>query len=496
VTENATRVAGGFCLTDEQQRVVASQARRLAIEAGAGAAKTSTLVAYAQARPKEQMLYLAFNRSIAEDAKGRMPPNVHCRTMHSLAWRKACELFGDSDAAIAKVGNVYPSAAARAVGCTPLVATGALAAIQAWAGSDDDELGEHHLPPAVVQRTQDPESLMQAAQALRGRMLDAGDASVLMPHDVYLKLFQLDRPQLSRYATLLTDEAQDTSASTFALLRDQRARLVLVGDSAQAIYTYRGTTDALRLLDADERLPLTRSFRFGEGVATMANALLFAYRTGHRHRLVGAGNPRQTALTFDLAQPHAVLARTNAALFDAAVQALHMNRRYHFVGGVEAYRFDKLVDAFHLWVGELNQVRDPYLRSFRSFQELEELAESADERELKRLAATVLAYQRDVPALVDRICSMHVDLEARRRKEFGGIYFSTAHRSKGLEFERVWLADDYQRLMNRGNEVAVDDVEPQEINVLYVALTRTRAAVRLNDDFSDWLRHRGVIHAA
>jgi hypothetical protein len=478
-------------LTDEQSRVVASKAHRLVVEAGAGAAKTTTLSAYAQARPSESLLYIAFNRAIAEEAKTRMPANVKAQTMHSMAWRKARELFGDG--AMDKVGNTYPSTVARCLACSPLVATGALGAVQTWCGSADDELDEGHLPVEIVERTQDPEAMMRAARALWRRMLDPSDRAVLLPHDAYLKLYQLDRPQL-RYTRVLCDEAQDLSPSTFELLRDQRAAVVLVGDSAQAIYGFRGTTDALRRLQADERLPLSRSFRFGEGVAAMANALLFAYKPGHRLKLVGGGQPRQTALRFDLAESHAIIARTNASLFDAAVQALHMNRPYHFIGGVQGYKFDRLLDCYHLWAADTKAIRDPYVRSFRTFAEMEEMAEAADDKELKRLVRVVLDYQRDVPTLVERICAKHVALATGEcAKSFNGLTFCTAHKSKGLEFERIWLADDYLRLMERGQELPVEDVDPQEINVLYVALTRARAAVRLNEAFEEWLRYRGVV---
>lgn len=478
-------------LTDEQERIVNSSAHRLAVEAGAGAAKTTTLVAYAEARPAESVLYVAFNRSIAEEARSRMPSHVKCQTMHSMAWRKACELFGER--ARDRVGKTYPSTVARTLGCTPLLGTGALAAVQAWCGSDDDELGDQHLPLEIVQRTQDPEGLLSAARTLWVRMLDPHEPAVRMIHDGYLKLLQLDGPQLRRYETILCDEAQDLSSSTFALLQQQRARLVLVGDSAQAIYGFRGTTDALKRLRADERLPLTRSFRFGQGVATMANALLFAYKPGHRHALVGVGEPRQSALRFDTAEPHAIIARTNAALFDAAVQALHTRRPYHFVGGLEGYAFEKVRDCYHLWVGDAGMIRDPYLRSFRSFQELEELAEASDDKELKRLAKVVLDYQRQIPELVDRIRASHVELDGGAVRAFRGLTFCTAHKSKGLEFERVWLVDDFQRLMDRGAELEVDAVDQQEINVQYVALTRTRAAVRLNEGFEEWLRYRQVV---
>ena len=35
------------------------------------------------------------------------------------------------------------------------------------------------------------------------------------------------------------------------------------------------------------------------------------------------------------------------------------------------------------------------------------------------------------------------------------------------------------------------DVEPEEINILYVALTRAKAAIRIGDGFREWLdQHR------
>ncbi len=88
--------------TEEQFRIVASQARGLVVEAGAGAAKTTTLGLYAGARPRTRILYLAFNKSIQLEAAARMPANVTCRTTHSIAWRKAVELFGKEAAQIVR----------------------------------------------------------------------------------------------------------------------------------------------------------------------------------------------------------------------------------------------------------------------------------------------------------------------------------------------------------------------------------------------------------
>ena len=151
-------------LTSEQQRIVSSAATRLAVQAGAGAAKTTTLCAYAQARPECRVLYVAFNKAIQLEAATRMPANVSARTTHSLAYRKARDLFGDR--AGERIGSTYPSAVSRAFGCTPLAATAALQAIQKWCGSLEAELGSEHLPVEVASRLAESAAVVEYLAAL------------------------------------------------------------------------------------------------------------------------------------------------------------------------------------------------------------------------------------------------------------------------------------------------------------------------------------------
>lgn len=68
-------------LTEQQLAVVSSGSKALKVVAFAGAGKTSTLRAYAQARPEQRILYLAFNRAIAREATGRFTSNVT-----SISW--------------------------------------------------------------------------------------------------------------------------------------------------------------------------------------------------------------------------------------------------------------------------------------------------------------------------------------------------------------------------------------------------------------------------
>jgi len=65
----------------------------LRIDAYAGAGKTTTLRLLASST-NGRGLYLAFNRSIAEHARGKFPTQVACATSHSLAFRAIARSFG------------------------------------------------------------------------------------------------------------------------------------------------------------------------------------------------------------------------------------------------------------------------------------------------------------------------------------------------------------------------------------------------------------------
>ena len=151
---------------------------------------------------------------------------------------------------------------------------------------------------------------------------------------------------------------------------------------------------------------------------------------------------------------------------------------------------EKLLDAYHLWAGSGGLVRDPYLRSFGSFEDLQQLAEDAADPELRHLVRVVEDYGGRVPALVEQIRSRHVALDKAAWSDFDGVFFSTAHKAKGLEFDQVWLADDFMRFFEDGKELTAEEVEQADVNLLYVALTRAKESIRLSAGFDEWLTYR------
>ena len=49
------------------------------------------------------------------------------------------------------------------------------------------------------------------------------------------------------------------------------------------------------------------------------------------------------------------------------------------------------------------------------------------------------------------------------------------------------------RFFEDGRELEPDEVSQEEVNILYVALTRARAAIKLSEAFEEWLLHKRLM---
>ena len=279
---------------------------------------------------------------------------------------------------------------------------------------------------------------------------------------------------------VLVDEAQDLNPVANAVLQAQNSPLVYVGDSAQSIYAFRGATDCLDSFEAEETLQLTRSFRFGSSIASLANSLLATYKEKPL-TLVGLAEadligPVQTDL------PYAVIARTNAGAFAAAATAVNQGSSIHFVGGPAAYGFGRIKQVQHLVAGELNKVTDPFLRIMGSLESLREYAELVKDGELKSICRVVEEHGATIPHLLEMFEQHSVQTPSQESGAIEAVYpadvfISTGHRAKGLEFMQVKVADDFPSLMRKGKLIPKAEVDLQEIHLLYVALTRAAMVV-------------------
>ena len=124
----------------------------------------------------------------------------------------------------------------------------------------------------------------------------------------------------------------------------------------------------------------------------------------------------------------------------------------------------------------------PSLARFRSWDELLEEADEARDPELRFLVQIIVHYGRALPGLVADLRRRAVPHPAAAER-----VLATAHKAKGLEWPRVRLADDFPSLEELdaldqdGLPYLTPEERDQELHLLYVAVTRARQQLELNE---------------
>ncbi|TJZ51065.1 ATP-dependent helicase [Streptomyces piniterrae] len=464
----------------------------LVIQAGAGTGKTTTLamLAHEAQRQRRQGRYIAFNRAIARDATRTFPTEVACGTAHALAytavgrryaarmnaprqsgWRTGAAL-GIEDGTSVRVGT-------RNVNNKALSYT-ALRTVTRFCQSADREIARHHVPPlrgaeAEPLHEQLAGLVLPYARKAWADLQHPDRGVVRFEHDHYLKMWALREPIIPG-DFLLLDEAQDTNPvveQVFAAQRDH-AQLVLVGDSAQAIYGWRGARDVMTGFDG-RQLSLSRSFRFGPALAAEANRWLTII--GAPIRLTGS--PLLETELSTVREPQAILCRSNVGAMVEVIRQLEADRRVALAGGGEA--LSALARAAHdLDAGR--RTSHPELMLFETWAELREYAEF-DPAGRDLLPLVELVDEHGTQALLRALARLSPE-------ETAEVTVSTAHRAKGREWESVRIADDFtgpDDLDEHGEDGAPlpGPIDIDEARLAYVAVTRARS--RLDIGGLSWI---------
>lgn len=460
--------------TPEQQAVIDWQGKQLVVNAFAGTGKTSTLVKYAQAHPELSMLYVAFNRSVREEAEQKFPRNVVCKTSHQLAWVNHGRHFKDRIRASLRLIDV-----AHAIESDNWILIRAVQdTLKNFMASADTAISMQNTPFRAGMKPEGiahPDDVVSLSQRLWARMTDLTD-TLPVTHDAYLKLYQLSQPDLSRrFDVILFDEAQDANPVTHDIVFRHTGKLVMVGDAHQQIYRFRGAVDALnapQLANAD-RLWLTHSFRFGKCVAAAANALLAM--DGEQHQVVGRGGDDELLPALPSRRPshRAVLSRTIAGVITSALEASSRKEKIYWVNGIDAYRTEELINLHWFSLNEKEKMSTQQLsREYKDYQEYQRIAEASGDEEML-LSKKIIDKFYPLPKKIDVMRQRTVTEEAQ-----AAVTVTTAHRAKGLEWPIVELNEDFPDIL----DPAMDkQLRRDEINLLYVAATRASKTLIAND---------------
>jgi F-box protein 18 (helicase) len=162
-----------------------------------------------------------------------------------------------------------------------------------------------------------------------------------------------------------------------------------------------------------------------------------------------------------------------------------------FVGGMDSYPWNKMNQVYALKQNQRSSITDPFIRQFESFAKFKEFVQSSQDAEYGVVVKLVERYDAQCPQLIAQLQDRLVPSE----KGHCAI-LTTAHKSKGLEFDNVKLGDDFIDLNENLEALSgqpLEDSLVEELNILYVAISRARRSLEIPSKLKRFLASRGCL---
>jgi superfamily I DNA/RNA helicase len=466
-----------FQNTPEQDAIVqmaVESTENFAVIARAGAAKTSTLILIAEALPSTDILCLAFNKAIAQEMTERLPSNCESKTLHSLgykAWwgfiRKKMTLQQNKMYQILKKINgrlqdkeeqdemfelfsetLQIISEAKNAGYLPQKYKGHGRSLVDSAEFYDGLAME----PTRLQVAAIDEALNRSFELAFEGELDFDD----MIYCPAICSVSWPAPSLT-----LIDEAQDLSPINHHVLKKlvKNRRIIAVGDPCQAIYGFRGAlADSMKQMISRfsmHTLYLTISFRCSRKVTQNAHWLAPDMRSPE-WAVEGEVSRPITWETSMLQDGDAILCRNNAPLFRMAFILLEQDRLPEVAGRDIAKPLIKVMD----------KLGAPEMPAHGALEQLARWEKKQLDRAREGARGGIHDKAECIRILLSKGDTLGGAIQYLNHlmQRDGRIYLMTIHKSKGLEFDRVFFLDSFLCRIERD----------QDANLKYVAETRAK----------------------
>jgi superfamily I DNA/RNA helicase len=459
----------------------------LIVEAVAGASKTTVGVeSLYYATRYQKIAFVAFNRSIAQDFKTRVPEGVHASTYHALGLKSIMQARGNEvkveETKNFKLFNQFTDSLAEAFKST---ATDYRSEILRLVG----------LAKNVMLDVTGTESFRNLADEYGIDIGDDNESGLVL--DLTYKVYKASvednatidfddmihwcatgRVEPLAFDFVVNDESQDANPARIAmLLRMLRngGRSMVVGDRKQAIYQWAGSSegamDIIKHATNARELPLSITYRCPASHVKLAQELVpqIQARPNAPEGIIGYLKPWQ--LTNFLRDGDMVMCRTNAPLVRPAFEMLAQGKKAIIVGRDIGSNMVNLIDR----IAKKNSISDTNAM-------LDELTKYID-MQVYRLEKTgklgKAAMLRDQLETIEAIADGCPTVGSVNRKitdifsdDKVGVRFASVHRSKGLEAERTVILrpELMPHPMAQG-----DQAMESEFNVKYVSLTRSKS---------------------
>lgn len=464
------------------------------VEAVAGSGKTTTIVQACERIEDSSVLFLAFNKAIAEELKERLPEDVKAATFHSVGFgailneakrtNKRVKVEGnklrilvdemlDADVIDISEAKSYGALAVRLVGLAKNNGIGingtAIRDVDAWR----DIIDHHNIEVEDPTGEADEDGLIDFSI----RLFEASNKrNDIIDFDDMLYVPIRDNLVFQRYDFVFVDEAQDTNLIQRKVLHKllkPHGRLIAVGDPHQAIYGFRGAdADALDLIASEFnaiRLPLSISYRCPKEVVKAAQAYVSHIQASET--AIEGKVESVTQFRLDtLSDNDAILSRTTAPIISLAYKLIGRGVGARVLGReigqglITLIKKMKARDLNHLQTkleGYLSRETEKYLAKKR-----EDMAQGVEDK-VQSIYAAIDALDEESQSIDGLIRRIEYIFDPSRK----GVTLSTVHKAKGQEWNRVFILDR----QNMPSKWARQEWQMnQETNLIYVAYTRAK----------------------
>ena len=465
------------------------------VEAVAGSGKSTTIVE-AMNLVQGASIFLAFNKSIADELKAR---GVNARTFHSLCFgavlramkvdqpdqdklfkllREHVSADNEDDNSITDYERrIYGPFAMRLVGLAKQQGVGFLTP-----NTDDtwyDICAHHDIEP------ESEDANIHRGIEIAKLLLHWSNTDHRIDFDDMLYIAVRDRLSLPKFDFVFVDEAQDTNMIQREILRmimKPGARMVAVGDPAQAIYGFRGADARSLSLIASEfnaqRLPLSISYRCAQSVVNYAKQWV-----NHIEAREGApeGQVNERGWDWspeDFSPNDLVVCRTTAPLISLAFKCIRFNVPVQVMGRDIGQGLKALIKKMNA------RTLDALVVKLEAYQEREVAAALKEENERK--AEQVRDKVGSLLFLIEALNEDNRTLEGLDRgidylfkDRNNSVKLATIHKSKGLEADTVWWLN---RSACPAKWARQEWQKQEEVHLCYVAATRAKSVLNLIEE--------------
>ena len=468
------------------------------VNAVAGSGKTTTIVECANLVGNSGMsvLFLAFNKSIVNELRSRLPMSVDCKTLHSHGFRalmkavKTGRINTDDkkwlnyiDANLSVLSSTYfPTTTEGQLlrngfvsNCKNLLDKCRVNLVKTGEIRRIEEIASHFGFDLTGDEVQVVSTCLSTAYRL--------DTTIDFVDMITTSVFSAKR-YIPRYDLIFVDEAQDLNKAQQELLLASLApngRFVAVGDPMQAINGFAGAdcesfANLTRIANNHE-LPLSVCYRCGKAQIALAQQYV-----PYINAFEGAceGEVKRTTRFDGLTAGDMVLCRKSAPLVGLCLKLI--------ANGISAN-----VKGRDICEGLKNLVNKTKARTISTLlekldHEIDLARGRAERKGLDPSTASFVVALQDKVACIEIIagtCSDVAEVLAKLDNLFADnisgnvITLSTIHKAKGLEANNVWIiVPDKLPLRFKGQQ---DWEYQQELNLCYVAYTRAKKVLTFVD---------------